>query len=101
MKPAAETGGPYVRRILVPLLLPALGGLWIWVAMQGIRSVTVPLMLETGPSNTVLATYLWQEWGNGNVNYVGATGVAMILVMLLITLLLTRFGVTLDRASGG
>ena len=88
-----------IRRIFVPLLLPALGGLWIWVALHAIRFVTLPLMLQTGPDNTVLAAYLWRQWEAGEVNLVGAAGLAMIGVMLVVTIVAGRLGYGTRRAA--
>jgi iron(III) transport system permease protein len=88
-----------IRRVFVPLLLPALGGLWIWVALHVCRFVTLPLMLQTGPDNTLIAVYLWRQWENGEVNLVAATGLAMVAVMLLVTILAGRLGLGSRRAS--
>lgn len=81
-----------IRRVFVPLLAPALVGLWIWVALHAMRFTTVPLMLETGRHNAVLATYLWRQWGIGEIGVVAATGVAMVTAMLGLTLLAVKLG---------
>lgn len=88
-----------IRRIIAPLLLPALGALWIWVAMHAVRFVTLPLMLQTGPDNTVLAVYLWRQWEAGEVNGVAAIGLAMVAIMLVVTLAAGRFGFASHRAT--
>lgn len=96
LEEAAYTSGASVlttvRRVFVPLLLPALGGLWLWVALHAARFVTLPLMLQTGPDNTVLSVYLWRQWENGEVNLVAAVGLAMVVVMLVVTLAAGRLG---------
>ena len=103
LEEAAYTSGASVpttvRRVFVPLLLPALGGLWIWVALHAVRFVTLPLMLQTGPENTVLSVYLWRQWENGEVNLVAAAGLAMVAVMLAITALASRLGLGSRRAA--
>lgn len=81
-----------VRDIVVPLVLPALAGLWVWVALHTVRFVTLPLMLQTGPDNTVLAVYFWRLWEAGEVNLVGAGGLALIAALFALTLVASRFG---------
>jgi iron(III) transport system permease protein len=101
---ASTSGAPprsTIRRVVIPLLLPALASLWIWVALQSLRLVTLPLMLQTGPDNTVLASYLWRRWEAGEVNEVSAIGMAMVLVMGAVTLLVAKFGLLSRRASLG
>ncbi len=88
-----------IRRVFAPLLLPALSGLWIWVALHAMRFVTIPLMLQTGPDNTVIASYIWRQWENGNVNLVSAVGLAMVATMLVVTLVAARLGHASRRAA--
>jgi iron(III) transport system permease protein len=88
-----------VRRVLAPLLMPALLGLWVWVAIQALRLVTLPLMLQTGAENTVLASYLWRRWEAGEVNLVAAVGLAMVLAMALLMVVVARLGLASRRAS--
>ncbi len=88
-----------IRRVFAPLLLPALSGLWIWVALHAMRFVTIPLMLQTGPDNTVIASYIWREWENGNVNLVSAVGLAMVATMLVVTFVAARLGHASRRAA--
>lgn len=91
--------GTAIKHVIVPLLTPAMVGLWVWVAMHAVRFVTLPLMLQTGPENTVLAVYLWRLWEAGEINMVSTIGSAMIAVMLVVTLLVNRLGVGSRRAA--
>jgi iron(III) transport system permease protein len=81
-----------LRRVVFPLLLPSLAGLWIWVAMLAVRAITLPLMLQTGPASTVLGSYLWREWERGDINFVGAIGVVLVLGTFALSLALSRLG---------
>jgi iron(III) transport system permease protein len=105
LEDAAYTSGASplgtMRRVVAPLLLPALASLWVWVAIQALRLVTLPLMLQTGPENTVLASYLWRQWENGEVSLVAAVGMAMVAAMSLITVVAARVGLLSRRASLG
>lgn len=103
LEEAAYTSGAppltAVRRVMVPLLLPALGGLWIWVAMHAARFVTLPLMLQSGPENTVLSVYLWRQWEAGEVNMVATVGLALVLAMLVVTIVVGRLGFGTRRGT--
>jgi iron(III) transport system permease protein len=79
-------------RIFCPLLLPALGGVWIWTVLHVVRAASLPLMLADGPSNEVLAVVIWQMWDQGYVEAVGAIGTLLMLFLLAITLALRLFG---------
>jgi len=88
-----------MRRVLVPLLAPALTGLWVWVAIQGMRFVTLPLMLQTGPENTVVAAYLWRRWEAGEVNLVAAVGLALVATVAVLTAIVWRLSPASRRLS--
>lgn len=70
-----------MARIFCPLLLPALGGVFIWTVLHAVRAAGLPLMLNDGPSNEVLAVVIWQMWDQGYVEAVGAIG-TMLMVFL-------------------
>jgi iron(III) transport system permease protein len=103
LEEAAYTSGAApqtaVRRVVTPLLMPALISLWLWAALQALRLVTLPLMLQTGPENTVLAVYLWNNWNKGELNLVAAVGTAMVGVMFMVTLIVSRFGLLSRRST--
>jgi iron(III) transport system permease protein len=88
-----------LRRVFVPLLSPALLGLWIWVALHAVRFVSLPLMLQSGVDNTVLAVYLWREWEAGEINLVAAAGFALVAAMLAVTIVVGRLGIGSRRAA--
>ncbi len=88
-----------IRRVFAPLLLPGLAGLWIWAALQATRLVSLPLMLTTGRQNTILSAYLWDQWTNGNPNVASALGVFMVTLLLVLTLVASRFGLGSRQAS--
>lgn len=81
-------------RIFLPLLLPAIAGLWIYVTVLAIRTTSLPLMLNRGANNEVLASLIWYLWENGRIESVGAIGVLLmgLMFVLAITLRLLGFG---------
>jgi iron(III) transport system permease protein len=84
-------------RVFVPLLAPALAGLWLWAVLHAVRTAGLPLMLYQGANNQVLSVMIWNMWTDGQIAQVGAVATIMILALLALTLLLRSFG--FGRAS--
>ncbi len=53
-----------VRRVLIPLLRPALFSVWIWSALLVCRELTVAVFL-VGPNNITLPAVVWSYWSSG------------------------------------
>ena len=53
-----------LRRILVPILTPAILYSCLWVALLTYRELTVAVLLST-PNNTTLPVVVWSIWLNG------------------------------------
>jgi iron(III) transport system permease protein len=79
-------------RIFVPLITPAMAGLWLWAALHAVRVAGLPLMLYQGAGNQVLSVMIWNMWTDGQISQVGAVATVMILVLLALTLVLRTFG---------
>ena len=77
-----------MRKIILPLVRPAVLNAWLWVMLLSHREVTMALTLR-GPGNEVVSTLVWQLWSNGSVTEVAALGVLIILFMTVIVSLLT------------
>ncbi|MFQ5853026.1 MAG: ABC transporter permease [Candidatus Binatia bacterium] len=67
-----------LRRIVMPIVLPALVSLWLWVALHSLRELSAAVLLAT-PSNVVVSTLIWNSY------YEGEVGVAYALSMILIS----------------
>ncbi len=87
-----------MRRILLPLLLPACMGIALWTILQSIRMASQPLILLEGAKNEVLAVTIWNLWGEGQAAQVGAIGVMMIAAMLALATLLRLVASRFDIA---
>ncbi len=61
----------------MPILLPALVSLWLWVALHSIRELSAAVLLASS-NNTVISTLIWTQYHEGEV------GVAYALSMILI-----------------
>jgi iron(III) transport system permease protein len=73
-----------LRRIILPLLLPAFISGWIWVASHSLRSFSIPLMLGTR-NNKVLSVIMWDLWEQGSAGATSALGVMLIVALAFFT----------------
>ncbi len=72
--------GTTLRRVVAPLLSPAIGNGWIWVAVHSMRDFTFPLMLDT-TGNVVLAALIWRLWRQPDLP--GAAALSILLAVIL------------------
>lgn len=91
--------GPLVllRRIVVPLMLPALAAVWIWVVAHVVRELSTALLLQ-GEDNPMLAVLLWSYWSGGEPTKAAAVGAWLIFLMTIATIAWQLAG---RRAHGG
>ena len=92
---AKVSGAPQSRvflRVFFPLLQPAFVGVWIWTLLHVVRSPGKPLILTSGGENEVLAVTIWNLWDQGYMGAVGAIGSLLMVALLIITLMVRRFG---------
>jgi iron(III) transport system permease protein len=88
-------------RILTPLILPAMAGLWIWALLHAVRQAGAPLILADGPDNQVLAVLIWNLWSHGGIPVVGALGTLMIAALMLVALALRLLGFGREAGQSG
>ena len=88
LEEAAQVSGAkwstIMRRVVLPLLLPAFVSGWIWVASHSLRSFSVPLMLGTRES-MVLSVIMWDLWDSGKAGQTTAIGVLLIIALTVLT----------------
>ncbi len=77
------------RRIVVPLLLPALFAGWVFVFLISVRELSVAALLYT-PRSPVIATTMLDLWRNGSVNQVTAFGTIVALISITFALITYR-----------
>lgn len=87
-----------VRRILLPLLVPALVVVWVWVLAIAMRELSAALMLQ-GLNNATLPTVLWDYWVGGEPNKAAAVGVWLVAALLLVVALWQVLGAWSRRRS--
>ena len=74
------------RRVIVPLLLPAILTSWLFVTLLCVRGVALPILLA-GPDSQVVAVMLYDLWVNGQINELAAFGVVWTFLMTIIGVL--------------
>lgn len=81
--------GRTFRRVTLPLIRPALLGVWVWVAANSMRELSAALMLQ-GANNQVIPTVLWGFWENGQPTTAAAAGVWLIVALLVLMIIWDR-----------
>jgi iron(III) transport system permease protein len=75
-----------LRRIIVPLMLPALLNAWVWVAVHAVRELGISLILFTR-GNGVLSTLIWTSFEQeARIGFAAVLGVVLILLSLVTAL---------------
>ena len=83
------------RRVLIPLMLPALAAGFILLFIVGVREFTIPLVLYS-QDNVVLSVLLWQMFQSGQPALSAALASIIIAVVLPVIFVARR---TLARRS--
>lgn len=79
-----------IRRVIVPLILPAVFFTLAWSMLHAFSEVTVALFLMT-PRSMVVSTAIWDRWLSGDIVTAAAMGVIMTGIMGVVILALMRF----------
>lgn len=72
-----------MRRVILPLALPAVIAVWVWVFAHAARELSTALMLH-GRSNTVISTLMWNFWSGGDAPRAAAVGVWLMVMLFLL-----------------
>lgn len=87
------SGGDWVttlRRVILPLLAPAVLVSWLLVFVVSIREFTVGMILSR-PANVVVGVHLWRLYERGNAPEASALGLTMIVVVFILAFFGRRF----------
>jgi iron(III) transport system permease protein len=90
-KISGATGWRTYRRIVMPLLAPALAACLLWVAIHVVRELGLALMLYSLNSQ-VLSTKIWLLWENGRIADACATGVLTVAALFVLLSLPALWG---------
>lgn len=69
-----------LRRIVIPLLLPAIASGWVFMFLIGSNELSMSILLA-GPRSQVMAVGMFEQWSNGQAVEVYALGVLWALFM--------------------
>lgn len=94
LEEAVQTSGASkvvaLRKIIIPLVAPALMYSFIWALLHAYREVTLALFLIS-PRNMVLSTVIWNLWtGSGSTDQAAAISVIMVAAMALFVLIVLK-----------
>ena len=96
LEEAAFAGGLRVlqvmRKILLPLLKPALVYAWLWMALLCYRELTMASVLVTNQNNVTLPMIVWGLWLGGSLNQAAAANLVILFFMLPAVLLYLMVG---------
>jgi iron(III) transport system permease protein len=78
-----------MRKVVLPLMMPAMFAGWIAIFMVTFRELTVSLLLVT-PSSQVIPVTIWDLWENGSVTELSAFTVVLSVALIALGLVLRR-----------
>ena len=96
LEEAAFVGGlpllQVMRKILLPLLKPALVYAWLWMSLLCYRELTMASVLVTSQENVTLPMIVWGLWLGGSLNQAAAANLVVLAFMLPAVVLYLAFG---------
>jgi iron(III) transport system permease protein len=84
-----------IRRVVVPLLLPALASGWLFIFLIATKEMSMPLLLA-GPGAQTIPVAMFDLWSSGQSGEVAALGLVWAAIM---TILSSAFYLLTRRAS--
>jgi iron(III) transport system permease protein len=70
-----------LRQIILPLLLPTIVAMIIWIVVHSVREFSIAVILQSG-HNSVLSTVLFNYWETGSPEHAAALAVLLMLLLL-------------------
>jgi iron(III) transport system permease protein len=81
---AGATAARTVWRVLLPLLVPTLMAMIVWILVHSVREFSIAVMLQSG-RNGVLSTMLFNFWETGSPERAAALAVMLMTLLLALT----------------
>jgi len=79
-----------LRRVIVPLLLPALLFGWLWIALLTFRELTIPMILFSAV-NITYSVAVWGLWYSGSFDAAAAANLVMMALLLPLVVVYLRY----------
>jgi iron(III) transport system permease protein len=93
LEESAQVGGAsfvrVLRSIVVPLMMPALFGGWIYVFLLSVKELSLAMLLY-GPQSAVISATMFDLWQNGQVTELSAFCIVVTAIFVAIGLLFYR-----------
>jgi iron(III) transport system permease protein len=86
-----------LRRIVAPLLAPALVAGWLFIFLMSTRVLSLAILLA-GPRSQTMAVAMFDLWGNGQGTELAALGLLWSMVMAVVAIV---FYVLARRSAAG
>jgi iron(III) transport system permease protein len=86
------------RRILLPLIAPALLAGWVYIFVVSFRELSSSILLYT-PGNEVLSISIWELYANARFGELSALGVIMVLVLAVLVAVAYKVGARVGLKS--
>jgi iron(III) transport system permease protein len=89
---AQVSGASFVgvlRRIVVPLMMPALFGGWIYIFLLSVKELSLAILLY-GPQSAVISATMFDLWQNGQVTELSAFCIVMTMIFIALGLVFYR-----------
>jgi iron(III) transport system permease protein len=84
-----------LRRIIAPLLMPAIASGWLFIFLNAAKELSIPVLLS-GPNSQTMAVAIFEQSVNGQFTELAALG---LLWSLLMTLFAISFYILMRRQS--
>ena len=78
------------RKVVLPLLAPALFGGWVFIFLICIRELSMAIILY-GPRSQVIATTIWELYENGQITELSAFSIVIVFIVVVIAIGCHRF----------
>ena len=89
---AQVSGASFVgvlRRIVVPLMMPALFGGWIYVFLLSVKELSLAVLLY-GPQSVVISATMFELWQNGQITELSAFCIIVTTIFIALGLVFYR-----------
>lgn len=78
-----------LRRIVLPLMQPAMLAAWVYVFLLTVRDLSIALLLS-GPHSQVVSVVILDMWQNGQITEFAAFSVMLTILLVVLTLVFWR-----------
>lgn len=86
---AGATLPQVLRRVVLPLLLPALATAWLFIFLTVVKDMSTPLILA-GSGTETIAVSMFELWSTGQVGEAAALGILWSAAMSIVAAILQR-----------